>query len=102
MATKKTTEIEELIDNFDGAIDVDDPTTVRIAETRGGYRGPMVMIYLPAMVEEGSGVKVDQFEHVTIANEDREEHYKVKCGVHVDVPVPVFAILKESGRYPNL
>jgi hypothetical protein len=30
----------------------------------------------------------------------REDHYKVRRGVHVEVPVPVFAILKD--RYPNL
>lgn len=95
MATKKATE-----ENND--IEVFDETTVRIAEKREGYHGPMVPVYIPVMEEEGSGVKVDQYEHVTIANEDREDHYKVKRGIHVEVPVPVFAVLKESGRYPNL
>lgn len=93
MATKKTDELQDVIE-------INDPTTVAIAATPKAYNGPMVPVFLPALEEEGSGVKVDQYEHVTIANEVREDHYKVRRGVHVEVPVPVFAILKD--RYPNL
>lgn len=94
MATKKTDDMNNEV------IEINDPTTVKIAETHKAYSGPMVPIFLPALEEEGSGVKVDQYEHVTISNEVREDHYKVRRGVHVEVPVPVFAILKD--RYPNL
>ena len=99
MATKKP-EIEE--QNDDVIWLDDDPTTIRAAEGPKKYNGPMVDIYLPALEEEGSGVKVDQYEHVTIANENREDHYKVRRGMHVSVPVPVYVVLKQSGRYPNL
>ena len=95
MATKKTEEPMDDVITID-----DDPTTIRVAETKKAYSGPMVPIFLPALEEEGSGVKVDQYEHVTIANEVREDHYKVRRGMYVEVPVPVFAILKD--RYPNL
>ena len=92
MATAKK-EIEEFI--------VDDPTTVVIAEKKNGYQGPMVSVFIPALEDEGSaGIKVDQYEHVTIANEEREDHWKIRRGMYVEVPVPVFVILKD--RYPNL
>ena len=102
MATKKLNDVSELVKDEDGTIWLDDPTTIKVAEGRKKYNGPMVDIYLPALEEEGSGVKVDQYEHVTIANEEREDHYKVRRGTHVEVPVPVFEQLKLSGRYPNL
>ena len=98
MATKPKPIEEEMED----VIEIDDPTTIRVAEQRKKYSGPMVDIYIPPLEEEGSGVKVDQYEHVTISNEDHEEHYKIRRGMHVEVPVPVYVILKQSGRYPNL
>ena len=79
---------------------IDDPTTIVVAEQKKKYNGPMAHVFLPLLEEEGNGVKVDQYEHVTIANEQKEEHWKVKRGVHIDIPVPVFVILKD--RYPNL
>ena len=95
MATKKPEELNE--DVF-----LDDPTTIKIAGAKPKYNGPMVNIFIPALEEEGAGVKVDQYEHVTIANEEKEEHWKIRRGIHVDVPVPVYVVLKQSGRYPNL
>lgn len=92
MATKEKP-IEEII--------IEDPTTVVIAEKKKGYEGPMVPIFIPALEDEGgAGLKVDQYEHVTIANEEKEDHWKIRRGIHVEVPVPVFVILKD--RYPNL
>ena len=64
-----------------------------------GYKGPMVDVFIPRMEESGS-MKVDQYEHVTIANEKKEQCYKVLRGERVEVPVPVFLALKE--RYPNI
>ena len=64
------------------------------------YHGPTVTIYLPKLEEEGSGVKVDQYEHVTIANEQGEKTYYVLRGERVDVPVPVYVVMKE--KYPDL
>ena len=78
----------------------DDNLTTAIDKTDDSYKGPTVSIFLPKLEEEGGGMKVDQYEHVTIANEVKEWTYRVKRGERVDVPVPVFAILKE--RYPDL
>ena len=75
--------------------------TVESAPEKKGYEGPMVTVTLPALEDSGSaGLKVDQYEHVTIANEDREDVYYVLRGEPVQIPVPVFVVLKE--RYPKL
>lgn len=87
MAAKKTTAI-------------DDSITFVSEEVDDKYHGPMVTIFLPKLEDEGGGVKVDQYEHVTIANEEREWTYRVKRGERVDVPVPVFVVMKE--KYPDL
>lgn len=63
-------------------------------------KGPMVQIYLPKLEEEGNGMKVDQYEHVTIANENKEETYYVKRGERVDIPVNAYIVMKE--KYPDL
>lgn len=89
-------------DIFDGEdVIVDDGLTVTAAQKVKKYNGPMTDVFLPRLEEEGNGVKVDQYEHVTIANEEGEQTWHVKRGVHVDVPVPVFIQLKQ-GRYPDL
>ena len=78
-----------------------DSLTVMNAPKEEGYAGPMVDIFLPAMEGgDSAGIKVDQYEHVTIANEEKETCYKVLRGEHVPVPVPVYIALKE--RYPRL
>jgi hypothetical protein len=59
-----------------------------------------VQIYLPKLEEEGNGVKVDQYEHVTIANEDKEETIWVKRGERVDIPIRFYIVMKE--KYPDL
>jgi hypothetical protein len=83
-----------------GNVEFDSLTTIT-EEKESGYNGPMVDIFLPALEDQGQGgMKVDQYEHVTIANERGEKCYKVLRGEHVSVPVPVFVVLKE--RYPKL
>ena len=77
----------------------DDFTFVEPAK-EADYRGPMVDVFIPRLEEAGGGMKVDQYEHVTIANELKEKCYKVLRGERVEVPVPVFLALKE--RYPNI
>lgn len=89
MATKKV-EPETLEDQF----------TFVEEEKKPEYRGPMVDVFIPRLEEAGNGMKVDQYEHVTIANERKETCYRVLRGERVEVPVPVFLVLKE--RYPNL
>ena len=60
---------------------------------------PTVEVFLPELPGGGDGVKVDQYEHVTIANEEKEMCYKVHRGERVQVPIPVFMALKE--KYGN-
>ena len=80
---------------------MDDPMTSVTEQKTSDYNGPMVDIFLPALEDQGQGgMKVDQYEHVTIANEHGETCWKVLRGEHVQVPVPVFVVLKE--RYPKL
>lgn len=79
---------------------IDDPLTIVSEEKTEGYKGPMVDVFLPALEDSQGGMKVDQYEHVTIANERGEKCYKVLRGEHVQVPVPVFIALKE--RYPKI
>ena len=57
---------------------------------------PRVPVYLPLLEEDKSGVKVDQFEHVTINGETT----LIKRGVHVDVSVPVYIQLKN--KFPGI
>ena len=83
-----------------GNVTLDDSMTVKIEQKQASYNGPMVTVYLPKLEEEGSGVKVDQYEHVTIANEAREWTWYVKRGERVDVPVPVFVLLHD--KYPDI
>jgi len=99
----KAKPVEEFIeDEFDEpAVYETSPLTTVVESKDHSYKGPRVEIFLPALEDSGSaGIKVDQYEHVTIANEAREDHYRILRGQRVEVPVPVFMALKE--RYPNL
>ena len=90
MATKEKNEIK-----------LDDQLTMTMPEKETGYTGPTVDIFIPELEDSGSnGLKVDQYEHVTIANEEKENIYYVRRGERVSVPVPVFLALKE--RYPKI
>ena len=78
-----------------------DDLTVSYEPKKETYTGPRVQVFLPALEDDGSaGLKVDQYEHVTIANEEKEQTYYILRGEPVDVPVPVFMVLKE--KYPKL
>jgi hypothetical protein len=78
-----------------------DNLTVAVKREDKSYKGPTVQIYLPKLEDSGDdGIKVDQYEHVTIANEESIQEYRVHRGEHVEVPVPVFITLK--ARYPEL
>ena len=88
MAAKKTT---TTIDNAS-------LTVGTLIEKHEGTE-PRVRIMLPLPPETDSGLKLDPYEHVTI---NGENPVLIKKGEWVDVTVPVFMQLKESGRYPNL
>ena len=75
--------------------------TTAVTKSEKKYEGPYVQIFLPELEGSGDdGMPVDQYEHVTLANEDGIEFFRVHRGEHVDVPVPVFMALRE--RYPKL
>lgn len=78
-----------------------DSLTMAVPKKETKENGPKVMVFLPALEDSGEeGIKVDQYEHVTLANERGEKIYYVKRGEYVEVPVEVFIALKE--RYPKL
>lgn len=76
-----------------------DNLTFAVAEPVAEKR-KMVPVFLPEILGSDGDMKVDQYEHVTIANENGEKQYHVKRGVHTEIPVEAFIVLKE--RYPNL
>ena len=57
---------------------------------------PRVSIYLPPLEDEGTGLKVDQYEHVTVNGETT----LVRRGQHVSVTVPVYLQLRN--KFPHL
>lgn len=80
--------------------DASDMTTA-VVKNEKKYTGPMVQIYLQELENPGEeGMQVDQYEHVTIANQNGRQDYMVHRGEWVSVPVPVFIALKE--KYPML
>lgn len=83
------------------AVKKEDTLTTAVQKTDESYKGPYVDVFLPELEGGGAdGVKVDQYEHVTIANEKKETIYRVHRGERVSVPVPVFMALKE--KYPKI
>lgn len=76
---------------------IDGNIVIEAAPKQEKYQGPMVPIYLPKLEDPGTaGLKVDQYEHVTIANEQWDYTWHVLRGVRQDVPVPVFMMLREK------
>ena len=93
MPTKKETVLVEELPQ--------DDLTVKVREKDEGYKGQYVPVLLPELPDAGDGLKVDKYEHVTLANEDKETCYKVIRGEWTEVPWPVFVAMKQ-GRYPKL
>ena len=103
MATKKTVnpvEAPEVVEAEENMTFID-PLTTTTPEKQAIYNGPYVPVFIPALEDAGSnGLKVDQYEHVTIANEQKETCWKVLRGETVEVPVPVYLLLK--AKYPKI
>lgn len=57
---------------------------------------PTVRVFIPLSQDQGSDVKLDQTESVTINGKTT----LIRRGEYVDVKVPVFLQLKQ--RYPNI
>jgi len=121
MAAKKTnpvTEAEEQIavpaspmldiddddedeDDYNQRLNLEENLTTAVPIKDNTYKGPRVQIFIPAPPEsEDEGVKIDMYEHVTIANEKGEECTRILRGEWVEVPVPVYLQLKN--KYPKL
>ena len=75
---------------------MEDEMTFSEGEKKTKHTGPMVEVFLPRLEDDGS-IKVDQYEHVTIANEKGEpERWRILRGERVMVPVRVFMVLHEK------
>lgn len=60
-----------------------------------------VRIFIPKREnDDATGVAVDQYEHVSISNEDGDNFVRIRRGEYVDVTPEVFELLKQ--RYPDL
>ena len=74
----------------------DDITTAVVRE-EGKTEKTTTFIRLPKLENlGGGGATVDQFEHVTIANERGLERFTVQRGITVEVPYQVFRQLYEK------
>ena len=74
----------------------DGDMTIAVKKEEKKYSGPYVQVFLPELDNLGEeGMQVDQYEHVTIANEDGEKVVRIHRGEHVMVPVAAFIALYE-------
>lgn len=73
-----------------------DELTAAVAMKQQEDTVPRVRVYLPLLEDTGTGLKVDQYEHVTINGETT----LVKRGEYVDVTVPVYIQLRN--RFPGI
>ena len=91
-----TTKLNTTVKNEPSTNPIDNLTTA-VERTGPSYTGPYVSVFLRKLEDSGDGGgKVDQFEHVTLANEQKEDSYYVLRGEWVSVPVPVYMALKEK------
>ena len=81
---------------------VTDELTTYAEVKKEGYTGPRVRIKLPMRDEDSNGITKDRHEHVTISNEKGTNMDYIERGKIVDVSVPTFIILYESGRFPDM
>ena len=81
-------------------LNLEDQLTMTSEEKDESWKGPTVRIFIPELESNNNGMKVDQYEHVTIANQEKEDIYYVRRGEWMEVPVPVFLQLRE--RYPKI
>ena len=104
MATKKVVEpeleLEEEEEEYQMNPAFSESLTVAVPVETKEDTAPRVTIMLPKLIDDDNGIKVDQYEHVTIANEQGEMCYKVLRGEYVDVPISVFIALK--AKYPKI
>lgn len=79
----------------------DDPMVTAVPRKKEENDEVMIPILLPELPgSDSEGVTVDPYEHVTLANERKEDCFKVLRGTWVEVPYRVFEALKQ--KYPKL
>ncbi len=104
MPTKKTPVLEEIEEEEYTPTEMAEALaaslTVAVPDKKEEVKEPRVRVMLPKLIGDEDGLTVDQYEHVTIANERGEICYKVLRGEYVDVPISVFMVLKQ--KYPKL
>ena len=104
MAARKTAVeevFEEDFEEIEEPVVMEDGITTAVVKHEEKNTEPLVDIYLPPLEDSGSaGLVVDQYEHVTIANEVKDKVWYIHRGEHVQVPVSVYMVMKE--KYPNL
>lgn len=81
---------------------VTDELTIHAEVKKDAYTGPRVRIKLPMREEDSNGITKDKHEHVTISNEKGTNMDIIERGQIVDVSVPTFIILYQSGRFPDM
>ena len=81
---------------------ITDEMTVTVEQKSAGYTGPRVRIKLPMREEDSKGISRDRYEHVTISNEKGTNIDYIERGKIVDVSVPTFIQLYNSGRFPDM
>ncbi|MDY4140835.1 MAG: hypothetical protein SOY30_16090 [Eubacteriales bacterium] len=73
-----------------------DAITAAVSSTKTKDTTPRVSVFLPPLEDEGTGLVIDQYEHVTVNGETT----LVKRGEHVQVTVPVYLQLRN--KFPHL
>ena len=77
---------------------VNDPLVAAVPRKVEVTEEPTTTVNLPELPGGDGSMKVDLYEHVTIANEEKEECFKVKRGEPVEVSIPVFIQLKNRHK----
>ena len=80
---------------------LDDQITMTVPEKEPEHFVPTADIFLPEIENSGSsGLKVDQYEHVSVGNMVRDNTDYVRRGERNSVSVSTFLALKE--KYPKI
>lgn len=84
--------------NKDKNKSANDPLVAAVPRKTEVIKEPTTTVNLPELPGGDGSMKIDVYEHVTIANEEKEDCFKVKRGEPVEVPIPVFIQLKNRHK----
>ena len=77
-----------------------DSITIKVEPEAPKEEEVRVPIKLPLREEDSSGIVTEKYEHLTIGNEEGENHCRIKRGVPTEVTVDQFILLRQ--RYPDI